>query len=93
MIFILMTEAKPWTRNQKLMLAGVMVTVLGMFIGKITIDIKYIQDRIDNITIKTAEIDSLKARIANFEKFKTTCPEGTIAQTILTQNSLEVSCI
>ena len=100
-----MVQSKPWTRNQKLILAGILVTLLlGIvgFIVKINIDISYIKDEIDNIKIKNAEIDSLKSDVAEIKelyagdtevgKFKSTCPEGTSARILKSSNGLEVVC-
>ncbi len=81
-----MAQSKPWTRNQKLILVGILVTfLLGVisFIVKINIDISYIKDEVDNIKIKNAEIEHLKVQIIDanitFDQiidFPVACPEG-----------------
>ena len=94
-----------WTRNQKIAVWGIIIAsilaITGMIV-KINIDINYIKDDIKNITIKNAEIDTLKTRVAEIDKllagdtsvgrFKSTCPPGTSATTVVTPNGFEVEC-
>lgn len=66
-----------WTRNEKLFLLLIIVTVVGFFV-KGEMEINVIKDdveqlkiknaEIDNLISKNAEIDNLKSEIANINK-------------------------
>ena len=99
-------KKKPWTRNQKLILAGILVTLfIGIigFIAKINIEVNYLQDEVDNLKAKNAEIDYLKTEIAeintiianqgSFDKITVgECPPGQEAGTIYIQGNAFTQC-
>ena len=83
---------KPWTRNQKIALCGVIsiivMSVLGWFI-KIDLEISYIQDQINNIKINKADIKTLVV-----EEFLKTCPPGTTTSTIeFVDGGIKFGCV
>ncbi|MBU1164884.1 hypothetical protein KKA15_04990 [Patescibacteria group bacterium] len=83
---------KPWTRNQKIAVWGVIAViimgVLGWFI-KIDLEISYIQSQIEQIQIDKANIKSLVV-----DEFLKTCPPGTTTSTIeFVDEGIKFGCI
>ncbi len=87
-----------------LSIIGVFVKI-NIDIGYIKSDIENLTAKmaqIDQLKSKSAEIDSLTARLAEIDKllvgdtsvgkFKSTCPFGTSAVTVVTSSGLEVVC-
>ena len=63
--------ASKWTRNQKIAVWAIIVSAMVGFLGKINLDIRYLNQEIKSLKIKTAEIDQLKSRIAEVEELVT----------------------
>jgi hypothetical protein len=65
--------AKVWTRNQKLALAGLIVTcVFGVltWLTKIQVQIRHVRSDVAALKIQSAEIEQLKGKLAEIEKIK-----------------------
>lgn len=83
--------AKKWTRNQKLLLAGIIITAIGLIV-RIEITFHTIQNDIEELELKTANIETLYADKAEFGTMKTNCPENTVPNQILGPNGIEIIC-
>jgi len=98
-----MTE--PWTRNHKLTLTAIIVTIVLGFSGlivKTNIEVNILNKELNELKADYAEIRTLKAKVAEIDKllagetrvgkFTSKCPEGQIASTVVSSRGLEVVC-
>lgn len=98
-------KRKPWTRTQKLMLLGVIVALFVGIFSKITIEIKYLKNKINTLEANSATIDDLKTESAKIKNLITEtiesknistgeCPDG-YGTTMRMSNTdgLKVECV
>ena len=87
-----MSNKKPWSRNQKILVAGILISLLfslinlGFLIKNSNQQI-IIRQEVDDLKTKSAEIGNLIV-----DEFYKRCPENTSTTTFIFENGVRIEC-